>query len=172
MSLFFEAHKVSRGRTNVIVLSLLTIAAFATTASAQEESFSVTYSVGGTANGVDFGEKHKAYTLDFILIARNDADKGFLHNMSAKCIAMAFVDPKDGTKGGGFCSFTDEDGDKLFERWDYTTPEAGTIEFIDGTGKYAGFTCKGNWKRVARLKPAAKGTWQVIGRKTGTCKMP
>lgn len=162
-----------RSCKNALVLGAIFLVgnAAGATALAEEEHFSVTYSNTGTLNKVDFGPNMRAYTVDFITSSRNDSGKGFLHNITGHCIGMKFSG-SNVSNGHGYCTFTDQDGDKLFERWESTRPDGGTITFLDGTGKYSGFTCDGEWSRVANLKPAVAGTWQNIGRKTGSCKKP
>jgi hypothetical protein len=137
----------------------------------KEFSFSVTYTNSGTFKVLQQGNG-SARSFDQILIATNDAGKGFLHNMSANCVGMSYHDRDQPPKGGGACTFTDTDGDQLFERWTYTQPTAGEIRFIGGTGKYAGIQCQGEWERIALPKAFSESTWQAIGRKRGNCKLP
>jgi hypothetical protein len=136
----------------------------------KEFSFSITYTNSGTAKVVQQG-KGSASTVDHILIAANDAGKGFLHNVAAHCVGMFYNDQDQPPKGGGACTFTDADGDQLFERYTVTRPGAGEIKFMGGTGKYAGIQCQGEWERIAQPKAASEGTWQNVGKKKGNCKL-
>ncbi len=136
----------------------------------KEFPFSVTYTTSGTNKVLQQGNG-SARSYDHIIIATNDAGKGFLHNLAAYCVGMTYNDPDQAPKGGGACTFTDADGDQLFERYTFTKSTSGEIRFT-GTGKYAGIQCQGEWERIASLKAVSEGTFQVIGKKRGTCKLP
>lgn len=137
----------------------------------KEFPFSVTFTNSGTSKVVQQGTG-SARAVDHILIATNDAGKGFLHNVTAYCVGMSYNDQDQPPKGGGACTFTDADGDQLFERYTFTRPGAGEIRFIGGTGKYAGIQCQGEFERIAQPKAVSEGTWQSIGKKKGNCKLP
>jgi hypothetical protein len=137
----------------------------------KEFPFTVTYTNSGTFKVLQQGNA-SARSFDHTLIATNDAGKGFLHNVTAYCVGMSYHDQDQPPKGGGACTFTDADGDQLFERYTLTKPTGGEIRFIGGTGKYAGIQCQGEWERIAQPKAASEGTWQNIGKKRGNCKLP
>jgi len=78
----------------------------------------------------------------------NDKGSGPLHGGPATCFFVFFAND-NGTKNKGYCTFGDEDGDRLFTDWQGAINEQGgqgVNEIVGGTGKYAGITGSGPWK--------------------------
>jgi hypothetical protein len=146
---------------------------FSLPVAAGEETFTITYTNDVPyVKAVDLGEKRVARIAEHILIARNDAGKGFMHNTAASCIVMFVEDPPKPRQGNGYCTYRDEEGDSIFEHYDYSTASTGKVTVVGGTGKYAGVSCSGEWKKLATPKSPVEGKWQNIGSKTIKCNMP
>ena len=155
------------------VIALVILVTFPLEGKAAESTFTITYTNDVPyLRSVTLGEQGVARIAEHILIARNDAEKGFMHNTAALCIVLFVDDQEKARKGDGYCTFRDEDGDEIYEHYDYATASSGRVEVFGGTGKYAGVTCGGEWKRLAAPKPPVEGKWQNIGSKTITCQMP
>lgn len=157
-----------------INLSLvLAIALVSEVAVAGSETVSITYTNDVPyVSSVELGDKRVARIAEHILISRNDSGSGFMHNMAAFCIVQFVDNPGKPREGNGYCTFSDNDGDRIFEHYDYTTENNGNATVIGGTGKYAGVSCSGKWKKLASPKSPVKGKWQNIGSKTMKCAMP
>ncbi len=157
----------------VIAIFILAALHYPMIAAAGEASFTITYTNDVPyMNSVELGEKHVARIAEHILIARNDAGTGFMHNTAASCIVL-FVDaPNKSREGNGYCTYRDEDGDQIFEQYNYGAASTGKVTIIGGTGKYTGVSCAGQWKKLATPKSPVKGKWQNIGSKHIKCSMP
>ena len=87
-----------------------------------------------------------------------------------------------GTSSGGYKTFTETDGSKVFAKYvlkDAKPPEfRGTFEFIGGTGKYAGITGRGDYHVVlisdTALWDELRGEYKIPGDKptTGSAAPP
>jgi hypothetical protein len=144
---------------------------------AKQGAFSATYTVSGTSKTTAVGKDRAAYTNEFMMVLSNDAGKGFLHNMTARCIGFGLSDATAGTrKGTGYCTFVDADKDQIFEEWEGETsgrgsPFKGKAKWLGGTGKYTGMEGIYDFESTS-LIPAAEGTFQAIGKKRGSYKLP
>jgi hypothetical protein len=66
----------------------------------------------------------------------------------------------------------DKDGDKFVEPWSLAPgAKKGTATLGPGTGKYKGIDGTLEWEVVTSL-PAATGTYNFIGKKRGSYRMP
>ncbi len=134
----------------------------------KQGSFAVTYTAAGTfTHTIDLGDGTKVIAYDQRLIATNDSGQGLFHNATADCIGV-----RGGDARSGYCVFTDKDGDKFVEPWSIAPgTKKGTATLGLGTGKYKGIEGNLEWEIVTSL-PAATGTYNVIGKKRGTYRLP
>jgi hypothetical protein len=134
----------------------------------KQGNFAVTYTAAGTfTHTIDLGDGTKFVANDARLLATNDAGQGIFHNATAECIAV-----RGGETRNGYCVFTDKDGDKFVEPWSLAPgAKKGTATLGPGTGKYKGIDGTLEWEVVTSL-PAATGTYNFIGKKRGSYRMP
>lgn len=121
---------------------------------------------------LDFGDHGSAWVARWTNVALNEGGEGFRNNTTAECIGSGFHSADGELEGGGFCFSVDENGDAVYERWEFTGEGKGKGEYFGGTGKYAGIQCNHEFRRVARPEPSYDGTWNVIGNEFGTCSLP
>jgi hypothetical protein len=145
---------------------------FAPLASAEDlskqGSFAVTYTAAGAlTHTIDFGDGTKVGANENRMIATNDAGQGIFHNTTGECIGL-----KGGETRNGYCVFTDKDGDKFVEPWSLAPgAKKGTATLGPGTGKYKGIDGTLEWEVVTNL-PASTGTYNFIGKKRGSYRIP
>ena len=118
------------------------------------------------------GDQQKAWIAKWSQVVLNDEGHGFRHNTTGQCIGTGFHAGEGHIEGGGFCFGVDADGDKLFERWEFTAEGMGTGAYIGGTGKYAGIVCSHQFELVAAPEPSIEGVGQRIAREWGSCTLP
>ena len=160
----------------VLVLLVVAITAAQVQAAELPKQFSFSHTLIATVRAdhwteVEFGDHGKAWTGHWSQVALDEGE-GFRHNTSGHCIGMGYHTPQGGLEGSGFCYSIDEDGDQVFERWEFTGEGVGKGTYFGGTGKYAGIKCQHQFKRIARPTPSVKGIFQVIAKETGTCTQP
>jgi len=100
------------------------------------------YSVCRSAVIVDMGPAGSNSSAECIGIVKTRDGSKLLDNLAIRCQEDAKARP-EGYAFTGTCIQTDADGDKIFMT--YEGPESGTIEWIGGTGKYAGIAGTGTW---------------------------
>ncbi|MSQ60627.1 MAG: hypothetical protein EXR36_13540 [Betaproteobacteria bacterium] len=93
---------------------------------------------------MDVADKHMQGHGTAIGTSFNDKGSGPLHQGPATCFYTFFV-ANGAPKNKGFCTFGDEDGDRLFTDWHGNGAE-GVNSIVGGTGKYAGIQGSGTWK--------------------------
>lgn len=106
------------------------------------------------------------------LTAMNAEGAAFLHNQTGRCLGWWQVDKAAAAyEQHVHCTYTDFDGDHIFERADFDTqaldgPRIGTGRWLGGTGKYRGLS--GVFEiRVRTLRSARAGLVQYVGTKQG-----
>lgn len=108
--------KLSANMFNGLLAGIL--ASLATSAAAQEMpkqfEFSVTYHAVVTSDMVTLAEKDFAGSFHGKFIATNDSGGVFMHNMFGNC-SYAVVRAKGVLEMSGGCTYTDKDGDQLYE---------------------------------------------------------
>lgn len=161
--------KLSANMVNGLLAGIL--ASLATSAAAQEMpkqfEFSVTYHAVVTSDMVTLAEKDFAGSFHGKFIATNDSGGVFMHNMFGNC-SYAVVRAKGVLEMSGGCTYTDKDGDQLYETFKIPPGGSGEIAFVGGTGKFAGIECAGKFETVARSQDRS----MAIGKKNGSCKRP
>jgi hypothetical protein len=100
------------------------------------------YSVCRSAVIVDMGPVGSNSSAECTGIVKTLDGSKTLDNLAIRCIEEAKA-RREGYAFSGTCIQTDGDGDKIFMT--YEGPEAGTIEWIGGTGKYQDILGKGTW---------------------------
>ena len=134
------------------VLATLVVAAFCTTANAQNlpksgtirwhTAYMVVAEVQTVAEGYLQGHG------DAKGVTYNDSGAGPLHLGPVSCLFTFFMIEGRGDNQG-YCAFGDADGDRIFTDWtgeeSPTPPSNGTNVIVGGTGKYAGITGSGPW---------------------------
>ena len=127
-------------------LSLALFAAFGASALAGELPKQGTYSTTWTFSGpytlLEVGEDEWAWISNFTLVIWNNAGEGFLHDMTGDCIEIGGPDRQT----SGYCTYTDADGNKIFEAYTEEEEGKGTATYRGGTGKYAGLQGGGEYE--------------------------
>jgi hypothetical protein len=159
-------------RLTMFAAGLGTLLTFAPPGAAEDfpkqGNFAVTYTAAGThTRTIDLGDGTKVVGSENRIIATNDAGQGIFHNATGECIAV-----RGGEARNGYCVFTDKDGDKFVEPWSLAPgAKKGTATLGPGTGKYKGIDGTLEWEVVTSL-PAATGTFNFIGKKRGSYRLP
>lgn len=111
------------------------------------------------------------------LTAMDAGNAAFLHNQTGRCVGDWFVDETAATfEQHVHCTYTDADGDQIFERADFDSqaldgPRVGTGRWLGGSGKYEGLS--GVFEiRVQTLRSAREGLVQYVGTKEGRFHLP
>jgi hypothetical protein len=111
------------------------------------------------------------------LTAINVQNAAFLHYQTGRCLGVWFVDePAARYEQHVHCTYTDAEGDQIFERADFETqplegPQVGSGRWLGGTGKYEGIS--GVFEiRVQGLVSAREGLAQYVGTKEGHYDLP
>ena len=115
----------------------------------------------------------KEYTLiNMAMTASNDAENPILNNMGGHCLFNRTVDTSaKTTEQHGFCTYSDNDGDQIFEKCDFMPGTANNCKFTGGTGKFAGLQAdvvitagplKSNYDGIAQIIGHKKGTYKIV----------
>jgi hypothetical protein len=96
-------------------------------------------------------EGHVVALYESIGIHTNVTGKSFGDGWPIRLVGFSEFNTKTGTGHCfGYDEFTDNEGDKVFQRWEGKLGAdgkwAGTVTFIGGTGKWTGIKGKGTWK--------------------------
>jgi len=131
----------------------------------KEGAFKATFIAQGRNTAVQLGAEKWGWTWAGRIAALSDSGMGPYHNMSGDCLGMGVDD-----QGSGYCTYSDADGDMIFERWEEPAAGKGTISALGGTGKFQGIQYTGDYDYVAL--PSPEGTVHLAGRKRGSYKLP
>jgi hypothetical protein len=126
-----------------------------------------------TAKALELGNDRTLYVLDSVLVVQGDDPNGLLHNMTGQCYALEEV--VNGTGAGmatGHCTYTDGDGDKIFEtlklgRASGKDEASGKSTLTGGTGKFQGISGEVTHTRRLLASPA-EGVYPGVGRLSGS----
>ncbi len=152
------------------VLSLVFVAALGGSVLAGELPKQGTYATAWTFSGpytvIDLGKENSAWISHFTVTRWNTAGGDLYNNISADCIGMG------GSKGklasSGYCVFTDDDGDNIYEYWyEPDEPGKGVGVTLGGTGKYKGIRGEDNYES-AFTADSPEGTFHGIGHDKGS----
>jgi hypothetical protein len=71
------------------------------------------------------------------------------HMSTIDCQGMVEVFPSEAYKGNGYCTVTDRQGDKLFQRWNVGSESSENFyENVGGTGKFEGAKGQGTTTEI------------------------
>lgn len=116
--------------------------------------------------------KGKEFTvLNQAMTASNDTGNPVMNNMGGRCQYSRLVDTVAKTfELHGFCTYADNDGDQIFEQFEFLPGSPGRGKYLGGTGKFEGL--QGSIEiSVAPLKGTFDGITQGIGHKKGSYKI-
>ncbi|MDR5741512.1 MULTISPECIES: hypothetical protein [unclassified Caballeronia] len=108
------------------------------------------------------------FLFESTLLMTNNNKSPLMQNVTARCVEAGF----SAGSATGYCVYSDKDGDKFIETYTYQggSPKGkGTLS--SGTGKYKGIQGQFDWEQVVAL-PSDKGTYNYIGKKTGSYRIP
>lgn len=90
------------------------------------------FKVVGIAQGI------AAALYEWEITLTNDAGEGFLHDVSGECVGLGLYE-EGMDHQSGYCTYTDADGDKFYERYEhFGIVGEGKGWSLGGTGKYVG----------------------------------
>jgi len=166
-------HPVVFGKIAEVVAVLATAALISlcvsTPASGEEMpkqfDFTLTFTWATSSNEtIKLGEKNTGSSWRATLVATNDAGAVFMNNMVGNCASFT-LQGGEALQALGACAYEDKDGDQLYETYKSTTQGKGSLAFIDGTGKFGGIHCEGEYTTVGWARQGAGG----VGKKKGSC---
>ena len=133
--------------TSLIVAAVLGVAPGADAQLAKQGKYSGTYQRVVSTTPYQLEAEH-VYTQDVYRGSFfNDAGEGFLHQSEWVCPGINDLIEGKGTSRG-YCTVTDNDGDKAYNSWEGTVdPKEGfeaRLQWTGGTGKYAGLRGDGS----------------------------
>lgn len=143
-----------------------------------EGKFTITYTSLNAApvKPIAIGKDQEATVSSSMMTATNDSGGGLLHNLTGRCLMSATIDRVSKTLDQhGYCTYTDADGDQIFEKVAFDKAPLGPVivakgEWIGGTGKYAGL--QGVFEiRHNSLKSPTEGVVQGAGKKIGSYRV-
>ncbi|MBB5417945.1 hypothetical protein GCT19_07345 [Paraburkholderia sp. CNPSo 3155] len=107
------------------------------------------------------------YLFESTLLLANNPVSPLMQNVTARCAEVGL----SGATATGYCVYADKDGDKFIESFTYQVGETkGKGTLGSGTGKYKGIEGQLVWEQVRAL-PSDKGTFNYIGKKTGSYRI-
>jgi hypothetical protein len=125
---------------------------------------------------IAIGKDQEMTVSSSMMTAANDSGGGLLHNLAGRCLTSVLIDRASKTiDQHGYCTYTDADGDQVFEKVDINKQALGPVivgkgEWIGGTGKYAGL--QGVLEiRHNPLKSPTEGVVQGAGKKIGSYRV-
>ena len=128
-----------------------------------------TYTAAGAdVRNISVSGDDAVYLFESTLLMTNNNKSPLMQNVTARCVEAGF---SAGT-ATGYCVYADKDGDKFVEAFTYqggSTTGKGTLG--SGTGKYKGIEGQFDWQQVQAL-PSDKGTYNYVGKKTGSYRIP
>ena len=143
-----------------------------------EGEFSITYTSLNAApiKPIDIGNGLQYVVSNDMMTAVNDDGYGLLHGMAGRCLMSTTINTNDKTfQQRGYCTYTDRDGDQVFEKLDFEQQPLGAAlvakgQWAGGTGKWAGL--EGDIDiRHTPVKSPVEGIVQGAGKKHGRFKI-
>jgi hypothetical protein len=105
------------------------------------------------------------------MAASNDAGNPVLNNMGGRCQFTRLTDPSAKTvELHGFCTYTDNEGDHIFEQCDFLPGAPNNCRLTGGTGKFESLQAE-LIITASVVKSDYDGIGQVVGHKKGTYKI-
>lgn len=161
------------------LLSISSIAAVLIASSVRAESLppegpvSVTFTATAVPplKPMPIGGSKEFNLLNQAMTVSNDAGNPVLNNMGGRCQLTHLTDASAKTQEfHGFCTYSDNDGDEIFEQCDFPPGAPNSCKLIGGTGKFKGLegSLVITWEPV---KSPFDGVAQFIGHKKGAYKI-
>ena len=123
---------------------------------------------------MQIGDGRQYLQVNLIMSASNDQGNPILNNMGGRCQLTRLIDTASKSfETHGYCTYTDNDGDLIFEKCDSAAGQgAGTNNCVltGGTGKFQGLQASLVITNTV-LKSTYDGTYQSVGHKNGTYKI-
>ncbi len=118
---------------------------------------------------MDIGEGKQYQAVNMIMSASNDQGNPILNNMGGRCQVTRLIDTKS-VELHGYCTYTDNDNDLIFEKCDFLPGKPNTCELTGGTGKFQGLQAS-IVITTTPVKSTYEGAFQSVGHKNGTYKI-
>jgi|SRR5215472_1082419 hypothetical protein len=100
-----------------------------------------------SSNTIEQGTQSlSSYEVDGV--ARNDAGGPMFNLFGVRCVGVEEGPGPGKFTGHGTCTYTDTDGDNIFTPYSASIGRRGTFAVTGGTGKFAGITGNGEWRRI------------------------
>lgn len=143
-----------------------------------EGKLSVTYTAVNASpiRPMAIGKDQDMSISSSMMTAINDAGIGLLHNLGGRCMMSTIIDKAAKTfEQHGYCTYTDADGDQLFEKVAFDKQPLGSVlvakgTWVGGTGKFTGLEGTVDI-RHASVRSAIDGIVQGAGKKTGNYRI-
>jgi hypothetical protein len=119
---------------------------------------------------IEVGKDHTVILIDQKGI-ETTTDPSMPTNMTMiDCVGMAEALPDKTWKGNGYCTLTDKDGDKVYQRWTGSSELNGSrYEIVGGTGKFEGGTGGG---KATDIELSGGPQARIVTRWEGTSDFP
>jgi hypothetical protein len=98
-------------------------------------------------------------TFELAGVSRNESGGTMFNNMVLRCLGAYEVIGSEAQYSSADCTYTDKDGDQIFERVLTTCPckaNEGEATLVGGSGKFAGISGKEEYSAVYLLTPDDK----------------
>ncbi len=90
-----------------------------------------------SSNVMNLSEDHIFISGKYSGTSTNSAGSGFLHNAAWMCNGTTEI-LKEESRGIGYCTVTDQDGDQISGKWTCADGDCDQYFNLGGTGKYQG----------------------------------
>ena len=153
--------------------TLLTLVSYAQAQSIPPEGeLHVTYAatIVPPVKPMDIGEGKQYLAVNMIMSASNDQGNPILNNMGGRCQLTRLIDGTKSVETHGYCTYTDNDNDLIFEKCDFLPGRPNTCELTGGTGKFQGLQAS-IVITTTPVKSTYEGAFQSVGHKNGTYKI-
>jgi len=138
-------------------------------ANGHQGDYSSTAKAIGRYQFAGIGEGISAALYEWKITMTNDSGEGFLHNVPGECVGLGLYE-EGMDHQSGYCTYTDSDGDKFYERYEhFGIVGEGKGWSLGGTGKYDGIETTHDYKFDAFS--AEEGShFESVSKRTGTYK--
>jgi hypothetical protein len=138
----------------------------------KQGEFRATYCFVGNLTTLVQSKADLAFSFELTGTVRGDTPGTLLDMTSIQCVGLGEV--RGGKRSGTHqCHFVDQDGDKIYVRaWYGPEGPQRTLEFLGGSGKYAGITGGGETRSLGRFPKIKDGTFQGCTHGGGRYRLP
>jgi hypothetical protein len=154
----------------VTAATLLALASYAQAQSIPPEGeLHVTYAatIVPPVKPMDIGEGKQYLAVNMIMSASNDQGNPILNNMGGRCQLTRLIDGTKSVETHGYCTYTDNDNDLIFEKCDFLPGKPNNCVLTGGTGKFQGLQAS-IVITTTPVKSTYEGAFQSVGHKNGT----